>query len=216
MEEFRDKLLTQLSEINQRKNQIREELKMSRELYEAYRRYKHRKTTYFLSTVGVGLAAAVILGFIFLPSLTPMNSELEYKQYYQPFNFQTDSRGSRHPDPLTLSADLYMEGHYNEAIQKADSILKAKPDEIKAYLLKGLAKLDKGDYQEAKSALTAVISSGGSLGTTAQWYLSLIDLKGKRYQAAAEGFKKVKADPNSPYSKRAANLFHRLRYRKNK
>ena len=166
--------------------------------------------------VGVGLAAALFLGFAFLPSLTRLNSEQVFRQNYQRFKFQINDRGFGLTDPLTLSADLYMGGRLDEAIRKVDSLLTVKPDEIRAFLIKGLAELDKGNYQAAKAALTPVIGSGGSLGTTAEWYLSLIDLRDAKYQSAAEGLKKVKEDSNSPYSKKAAKLYHRLRYRKNK
>ena len=43
MEEFRDKLLQHLSEINASKDNIREGLKRSRATYEAFRKHQRRK-----------------------------------------------------------------------------------------------------------------------------------------------------------------------------
>ena len=117
---------------------------------------------------------------------------------------------------MAHSAELYMKGQLDEALQKVDSILTNKPDDLRGFFIKGLSHLEKGNYQEAKAVLTRVLDSGGTMRTIAEWYLSLIDIKELNYQSATDRLRQVKAEANNPNSKKAARLYYRLRYRRNK
>lgn len=214
MERVRDRILKNLSEINERKNQISEALSLFQDTYLAYKLKKKKRRTYFLSFTGFGLAASIILGFVLLPSLTRLDPERVFQHNYERFQFDLNERNTGNPDPLSFTANLYMMGFNEKALLKVDSSLTITPGEVKWLFIKGLVELDQGFLEDAEDILLQVADKGGALGSTAQWYVSLIYLRQGKYSEASKWLKIVKGDQDSPFSKKASKVFHRLRFRK--
>ena len=213
MEERRDTILQHLSEINIKKDKIREGLTLSKQIYAAYSQRQKKVLIIRISFATVGMAAAVLLGFVFIPSMVKMDPEMVFDKNYQRFNFETHDRGTDPSDRLTASAELYLKGQHEEAMQLLDSTGYAISDKARVQFIKGLIELDRGNDPAAEIVLKEVANAGGVLGNSAGWYLSLLYIKETHYKEAAKWLKVVREYKGSPYATSASKLFHRVRFR---
>jgi hypothetical protein len=213
MEEKRDTILQHLSEINIQKDKIREGLTLSRQTYAAYSQRQKKVLPIRVFFATIGMAAAVLLGFVFIPSWVRMNPERVFDKNYQRFVFETHDRGTNPSDRLTTSADLYLKGQHEKAMQLLDSTDYGSSDKGRAQFIKGLIELDRGNITDAEILLKEVGDSGGVLGNAAGWYLSILYIKEMHYQEAAKWLKVVREYKGSPYAKNASKLYHRVRFR---
>jgi tetratricopeptide (TPR) repeat protein len=217
MEDLDDKILKYLADINRKKEEIRRNLDRSREVYETYSRKKARKLRRLVYSWGsVGIAAAALLAFIFVPSLTRFDSDRKFTESYHRFTFELNERGTTDNDPLSRSAAFYQHGNNDEAIRLSDSLLEVSPDNLKAQFIKGLAELDRQDWDGARKSLERVAAGDGVMGVSAHWYLGLIDMKTGRYREAAKQFQIVKNSSTGPEADQAFRFFSRLRFRKDR
>ncbi len=213
MEEKQERVLQHLSDINIKKNKIREGLTLSRQTYASYRQKQKIVIAYRISLATIGMAAAVLLGFVFIPSLVSLDPQMVFEENYQRFAFDTRDRGTDPSDRLTNSAELYMKGQQKEALLLLDSAGYSNSDKLRAQFIKGLAELDWGNDESAKMVLKEVADSGGVMGNAAGWYLSLLCLKERDYKEARNWLQVVKEYKGSPYAARASKLFHQVRFR---
>jgi hypothetical protein len=213
MEENHDTILQHLSEINIKKDKIREGLTLSRQTYAAYIQRQKKAFAIRFSFATAGMAAAVLLGFIFIPSWVRMDPERVFDKNYQRFVFDTHDRGTNPSDRLTTSAQLYSNGQHEKAMQLLDSTDYGSSDKVRTQFIKGLIELDRGNLADAEIVLKEVVDSGGVLGNAAGWYLSILYIKAMHYQEAAKWLKVVRDYKGSPHAKSASKLYHRVRFR---
>lgn len=213
MEERRNTIFQHLTEINTKKDKIRQGLTLSRQTYAAYQRRRRKVLTFRFSFAAVGMAAAIMVGFVFVPSLVRMDTEKVFAKNYQRFVFEIHDRGTGTSDRLISSAEFYMKGQHREALKLLDSADYGTSDKVRAQFIKGLTELDRDNDPVAEVMLKEVADAGGVLGNAAGWYLSLLYVKEMRYPEAAKWLKIVKETKESPYARSASKLFHRVRFR---
>ena len=213
MEELEDKLLSHLSDINGKKDNIRELLGRSHEIYGAYRKRRRHRQIAMVAFASMGLAAC-LAGLLFLPSFTKIDGETLFLRYYERYPFEVAVRSGAIPEPLTRAVGCYVAGRVGEALACIDSLLYVNPKEQRAWLIKGLTELDMDNYTAARAALTHITGDGGVTGQAAMWYFALSLVREGLYKEASRQLQAIKSEGQNPYSGKATELYRRIRFRK--
>jgi len=125
-------------------------------------------------------AAAAFLLFMFLPSLQNKSYSEIADSNFRVYQFNDTYLGKESDEDLLKKAnENYTKGNWNEAINKFNQYLQAKPNVPKVLLAKGCALFKLAEFDNAIESLNKVIMSEDSdiYQPTANWYMALCYLK---------------------------------------
>jgi tetratricopeptide (TPR) repeat protein len=213
MKELDDIIVEDVLDVFESREKIRETLGFVRESYDNYVRHRRKRLVLGLSATVTGIAAVLFLSLMIIPSLTRLNTETIFNSAYRKFQVDVNTRSIEKADLTSAAAALYNQGDYSGALARLDSLLVGNPKNSQVLFIKGLTKMETGEYDAAGSLLSQVAKSGGSFEINSQWYLAMIHLKQGNIDVARQQFGLIKSAKNNPYRKQAAKIYRRLRFR---
>jgi tetratricopeptide (TPR) repeat protein len=148
----------------------------------------------WLGLVGVA-AAAALLFFIF----NPFNSPDLYRQYSNPTAISLVDKS----DVINNAREAEMAfnaGDYKKAYAFLSSYLSKNREDMQAYLAKGIAATEIGNYKEAEQILQNISNGKTLLKQEGTWYLALMYLKKGEIEKAKLQLQKIPA-ANNRYEK---------------
>jgi len=208
-----DKILSDLDQINRKKGQIRETLTFVQESRNEYRATRKKRQVRVLVLTLTSAAAIAILGLILFPSFISFDEASEYHKLYEKYQSGAATRDLMQKDPLAQLATKYDQDQFITARSLADSLLRSQPGNDRLLFFLGLTELELDRFDLAAGHFSSVIPQGGSYELLSRWYLALIYLHQEYYPECREQLSVLKTDKNHPNTKKARQLYRKLRFR---
>jgi tetratricopeptide (TPR) repeat protein len=161
------------------------------------------------------LAAASVIGvFIILKnSLLPGDPEKLYRKYYTSFDaigqVTRNDNASLSPH-FERAVDLYQKGDYIMAATVFSEVFNRDSSFFASRFLEGISRIELGEYDDAISCFSYVISHSLDYSKESRWYLGLAYLKTGATDKAAACFESLASD-DGYYRERAEKILRRLK-----
>jgi hypothetical protein len=214
-EDFDNRLILDLIEIERKKKKIKETLGFTQAAYNTnFIKGKRRMVLRWILTTS-SVAAILILGLTVVPSFLTLNGQEQFDRYYKLFNASTATRDI---DPGNTMATLYKLYESKQLVQAQiykDSLLVNQPDNPRIILLSALIHTDLGQWDKAINEFEITSKMGGSYQLYSRWYLALIFLRNHNYEQCGEQLAILKKMKRNPFMTEVNTIHRKIRFRKN-